>query len=38
MIWPARVPFSLAPRDLVQYARRHGYDRAELIRMIETMP
>jgi GntR family transcriptional regulator len=25
-------------RDLVRYASRHGYDRAELIRMIETIP
>jgi GntR family transcriptional regulator len=24
-------------RDLVRYARKHGYDRAELIRMIESI-
>ena len=24
-------------RELVQYARRHGYDRDELIRIIETI-
>jgi len=23
-------------RDLVRYARQHGYDRAELIRIIES--
>lgn len=25
-------------RELVQYARRHGYDRDELIRLIQTIP
>ena len=24
-------------RDLVRYARQHGYDRAELIRIIESI-
>ncbi len=35
---PERTAVLAAARELIEVARRHGYRREELLRMIETLP
>jgi len=35
---PERTAVLTAARELIDVARRHGYRREELLRMIETLP
>src|SRR6202163_3389029 len=35
---PARGAVLARTRDLIEFARRHGFERAEIIQMIESLP